>query len=176
MVLGTLLASPVWTQEPATPPDTDKSESAAKADADKSPVLDAETSRALRQFIARRKQAEQPSDADAKPDAKPDEVGANPTPTVSGELETIPIQRAQKPYAIGCDQFDCYTIDREGHRLEKIPRDKVFGKFGNDSGLLACQSDNNLPSTFERDLQCRGLANGLVNPYRPVETPSDPDR
>jgi hypothetical protein len=31
-------------------------------------------------------------------------------------------------------------------------------------------------STFERDVQCRGLGNGLVNPYRPVETPADLDR
>src|SRR6478735_6344518 len=144
MLFGTLLASPVWTQEPAPASDPDKTASTPKTD--KTPVLDAETSRALRQFIARHEQAEKSTETDAKPDAD----HASPTPTtISAELESIPIQRAPRPYAIGCDKFDCYTFDKEGHRLEKIPRDKVIGKFGNDSAdLLACQSDNNLLSTF----------------------------
>ena len=60
--------------------------------------------------------------------------------------------------------------------LEKIPRDKILGKFGDDpADRLACQGENNLLSTFERDAHCRGLGNGLVNPYRPVETPADLD-
>ena len=169
MLVGTLLASPVWAQPPSDP---DKTESAPKAD--KTPVLDAETSRALRQFIARREQAEQSSDTDAKPDA--DRTTSTP-PAISGELEAVPIQRARKPYTIGCDKFDCYSFDRSGHVLEKIPREKVIGKFGNDpDNTLTCQSENNMLSTFERDAYCRGLADGLVNPYRPVETASDQDR
>jgi hypothetical protein len=179
MLLSTLLASPVWPQEPAPPSDTASAESApdketrGKTPDSKTVVLDAEKSRLLRQFIAQREQTAAPPDADAKPDA--DRANLSPT-AISGELERIPVQRARRPYAIGCDDFDCYTIDRNGNPIEKVPRDKYLGKFGNDpADLLACQSDNNMLSTFERDAQCRGLGNGLVNPYRPVVTPADLD-
>src|SRR5687768_6406604 len=103
MLLGILLASPVWPQEPAPPSHTDSAESASdketrgKTPEGKPVVLDAETSRLLRQFIAQREQTAAPPDADAKPDA--DRANLSPT-AISGELERVPVQRARRPYAI----------------------------------------------------------------------------
>jgi hypothetical protein len=98
------------------------------------------------------------------------------TSSVVADKKIPPLQfRApRRVHHVECDSFACTAYTADEVALFSVPRDQYFslgngGAIGNGASprenWLACQSGNDLLSTFERYDKCRGVTIGI-----PVQT------
>jgi hypothetical protein len=78
-------------------------------------------------------------------------------------LGTLEFRAPRRPHHTECDSFDCVAYTADGLALYSFPRDQMIHPTGGDyyDTWLACQSGDDMLSTFERYDQCRGVDIGL---------------
>jgi hypothetical protein len=89
---------------------------------------------------------------------------AEPSESAPTDIEPLPFRAPRRVHHVDCDSFNCVAYTADDDTLFSVPRDQYFGVTGNGSASdawLACQSGNDLLSTFERYDKCRGLSVGL---------------
>jgi hypothetical protein len=164
MLIGALLAIPTlgWVDEPAKPA-TSWSPGAAPAVVAAPPAEKAalnlqavEVQKIIRNVA--KKQIE------TAPLASGALLFDQPRTAELGEQVTIPFRAPRRAHHMNCDSFNCVAYTADNYALYTIPRDQYYdvandGK--NGEGWLACQSHDNLLSTFERYDKCRGISVGL---------------
>jgi hypothetical protein len=91
---------------------------------------------------------------------------ADPEPAESApsDIKPLPFRAPRRVHHVDCDSFHCVAYTADDDVLFSIPREQYFGVSGNghsSDSWLACQSGNDLLSTFERYDKCRGVSIGL---------------
>jgi hypothetical protein len=78
-------------------------------------------------------------------------------------LGNLAFRAPRRPHHTECDSFDCVAYTADGLALYSFPRDQMIHPTGGDhyDSWLACQSGDDMLSTFERYDQCRGVDIGL---------------
>jgi hypothetical protein len=87
-----------------------------------------------------------------------------PREAAPAEIKPIPFRAPRRVHHVDCDSFVCVAYTADNDALFSIPRDQYFGVSGDGGSRdswLACQSGNDLLSTFERYDKCRGVSIGL---------------
>jgi hypothetical protein len=75
----------------------------------------------------------------------------------------IRFKAPRRVHHLDCDSFDCVAYNADDIALFTIPREQYYGVHGDKpaDAWLACQSGNDLLTTFERYDKCRGITIGL---------------
>lgn len=80
-------------------------------------------------------------------------------------IPPLKFRAPRRVHHVECDSFDCTAYTADDDALFSVPREQYFGAIGNGTSprenWLACQSGNNLLSTFERYDKCRGVSIGI---------------
>jgi hypothetical protein len=93
-------------------------------------------------------------------------VVADPKPAEAAPsgIKPLPFRAPRRVHHVDCDSFHCVAYTADDDVLFSVPREQYFGVPGNghaSDSWLACQSGNNLLTTFERYDKCRGVSIGL---------------
>jgi hypothetical protein len=94
-----------------------------------------------------------------------------PGEPTTADLKPLPFRAPRRVHHVDCDSFNCVAYTADDDVLFSIPRDQYFGVTGNGStkdSWLACQSGNDLLTTFERYDKCRGVSVGIPVQFRDV--------
>lgn len=103
--------------------------------------------------------------------AQPAAEKADPSESAPTQLEPLPFRAPRRVHHVDCDSFNCVAYTADDDALFSVPRDQYFGVTGNGStrdSWLACQSGNDLLTTFERYDKCRGVSVGIPVQFRDV--------
>lgn len=84
-------------------------------------------------------------------------------PAIGENLVAIPFRAPRRFHHLDCDSFNCVAYTADGDALYSLPRDQHYGINSDkpEESWLACQSGNNLLTTFERYDLCRGVRIGI---------------
>jgi hypothetical protein len=109
-----------------------------------------------------RTRAESP-DANASRDAQGADADPESSSRTTAVLGPLPMRARKVAVRYECLLHDCKAYDADGNVLYSVPRTTIAGadKLTEDQ-WLACQSGDDMLSTFERFDQCRGV--GLLVP------------
>ncbi len=99
---------------------------------------------------AARLQSESAPEKDAASDAEPAPI-------------VVTFKAPRRVHHLDCDSFDCVAYNADDVALFTIPREQYYGVHGDNpaDAWLACQSGDDLLTTFERYDKCRGITIGL---------------
>jgi hypothetical protein len=96
----------------------------------------------------------------------PAEVADEDTTAPAGkEIPPLPFRAPRRVHHMECDSFNCTAYTADEVALFSVPREQYFGGVGNGASprenWLACQSGDDLLTTFERYDKCRGVSIGI---------------
>lgn len=87
---------------------------------------------------------------------------ADDSGSLAARLGVLEFRAPRRAHHTDCDSFDCVTYTADGVALYSFPRDQMIHAGGDhQDSWLACQSGDDMLSTFERYDQCRGVDIGL---------------
>jgi hypothetical protein len=92
----------------------------------------------------------------------PEETSASEAAPATGLIE-VKFKAPRRVHHMHCDSFNCIAYNADDVALYTIPREQYFGVPGDKpaDAWLACQSGDDLLTTFERYDKCRGITIGL---------------
>jgi hypothetical protein len=100
-------------------------------------------------------------------------AGNKPLPDESAptDIKPLPFRAPRRVHHVDCDSFNCVAYTADNDALFSVPRDQYFGVTedgGTRDSWLACQSGDDLLTTFERYDKCRGISVGIPVQFRDV--------
>jgi hypothetical protein len=151
-VLLLMAAGSSWSQEASQKPSAAVARSAESA-APTAPSFSVHDGK-VQEIVsaAARRQSESPAETDAVSDA-----------TSKAAPLTVKFKAPRRVDHLDCDSIDCVAYNADDIALFTIPREQYYGVHGNKpaDAWLACQSGDDLLTTFERYDKCRGITIGL---------------
>jgi hypothetical protein len=100
--------------------------------------------------------------AQKQSESSPEKNAASDAVTATGPM-AVKFKAPRRVHHMDCDSFNCVAYNADDIALFTIPREQYYGVHGDKpaDAWLACQSGNDLLTTFERYDKCRGITIGL---------------